>query len=112
MKNFVFLLLILFLSQNSWAQTENEVAGNYYNEGTKLIGEKKFKEAIVQFDQAIAIIPHFPEAIFNKGTCLLILKENNEACNYISQSAQMGYEPAIKYKNKYCLKQSQKKGNR
>lgn len=112
MKNLVVLFALLLTSLTSWSQTDNEKAGNFYNEGTKLIGEKKFKEAIAEFDKAISIIPRFPEAIFNKGNCLLMLKQNNEACQLIQQSAEMGYEPAKNYHSKYCLNSTKNKGKK
>ena len=109
MKVLVLFISFLMSSLAISSQTDKDLASKHYNDGAKLIGEKKFKEAIAEFDQAIAIVPKFPEAIFSKGTCLLMMKQNDAACQYFQQAAQMGYEPAKKYQTKYCPNQPKTK---
>ena len=40
---------------------------------------KKYFEAIVQFDKAIAINPQYFNAYYNKGSCLILTKEYSKA---------------------------------
>lgn len=105
---FLFFASFTILNAQTVNTTTSEKAGNYYNEGTRLIGEKKFKEAIVEFDQAMKLMPNFPEALFGKGTCLLMLNQKKEACSCIENSAKMGYQPARNYYTKYCADQRKK----
>ena len=51
----------------------------YNNIGASILVEKKFKEAIPYFDEAINLYPKFSSAYHNRGTCYYALKKTEEA---------------------------------
>ena len=99
-----FFIATAGLSQN---KLEDDKAYNkFYNEGTKMIGEKNFKEALQLFNEAIALKKTSAEAIFARGTCYLMLNEREKACIDFNSASKLTYTAAEEYVKKYCGKNS------
>lgn len=78
MKNFSFfacLLFVLVFAQASIAQT----ALDHYVKADKLEREKKFKEALGEYKQAVAKDGQNASFAYKLGRCHVILKQENEA---------------------------------
>jgi tetratricopeptide (TPR) repeat protein len=103
-KLFSIILFTIPFSIN--AQSENidfQTYNKLYNDGTVLIGEKKFQDAIILFENALKIKPTSAEAIFAKGTCNLMLNKRDKACIDFENANKLNYKPALEYINKYCI---------
>jgi len=61
-----------------------------YNEGIKLMQEKKVPEAIDKFKKALVLKPGYTEALYEMGWCLNDLKEYSSAINNL-RSARVGW---------------------
>lgn len=59
--------------------TEQGSLIDYYKQGTKLYTEKKYAEAIVQFDQALKIDNHYANAHYNKALALKSMEKYDES---------------------------------
>lgn len=75
-----------------------------YNKGVEEIGNKRYAEAEVLFSKAIKLKPDFAEAVFAKGTCLLMMEERDKACIEFEKASALGWKPANEYIEKYCAK--------
>jgi len=79
------------------------------NEGNAALKEKKYAEALVKFEKALAAWEE-SEAdnpmIYNTGYCAYRTKDYNKAVKYFDQSIEAGYktETAIRYKAMSSLK--------
>ena len=103
MKNFKGILLgLLCFSGLLSAQSNSDKMSTFYNEGVKLIGERKFEDARKKMDAAIQLKADYTEAIFARGTCSLMLEEREKACYDFSKASSMGWKPAKEYIEKYC----------
>jgi Flp pilus assembly protein TadD len=108
MKRILALAIVLF-ALNVNAQKSNNEEQSYsklYNDGTSLIGEKKFKEALDLFQKALAIKNNSAEAVFARGTCYLMLNERDKACSDFSRAKELKYSAADDYILKYCGKEA------
>jgi len=104
MKN-LLLLLSLLIASIAFSQNNEQVDKAYnkfYNEGTTYIGEKKFKEALQFFNEAIALKKNSAEAIFARGTCYLMLNERDKACIDFNAAKALKLTSAEEYIKKYC----------
>jgi len=63
---------------------------------------KKDKEALEDFDKAIALNADYPEALLGRGTSKYNLKDYTGACNDWSKAAGLGNLEAGKEMEKYC----------
>jgi hypothetical protein len=106
--NRIFIGLMLLAGSVS-AQNNADKISTLYNEGVKLIGERKFEEARKKLDASILLKADYTEAIFARGTCSLMLKEREKACYDFSKASAMGWKPAKEYVEKYCNAKSRNK---
>ncbi len=97
----IFIGLMLLAGSIS-AQNNADKISTLYNEGVKLIGERKFEDARKKMDAAVQLKADYTEAIFARGTCSLMLEEREKACYDFSKAAAMGWKPAKEYIEKYC----------
>ena len=65
-------------------ETENPAALN--DRGSALLGLNRFEEALASFDQALAIQPHYAQALNNLGTIARALGDYPQALSYMSES--------------------------
>lgn len=71
----------------------------YYNMSNIYFDAKQYKKAIEYCDKAILADSSYAPAIYNKGACLLNLREYGQGCKFIYKAAGMGYDLAIKLKS-------------
>jgi hypothetical protein len=93
---------LILLSGSVSAQNNADKISTLYNEGVKLIGDRKFDEARKKMDAAVQLKADYTEAIFARGTCSLMLEEREKACNDFLKASAMGWKPAKEYVEKYC----------
>jgi len=104
MKTILFLLTF-FIATTALSQNKTDEEKTYsklYNDGTALIGEKKFKEALQLFNDAIALKKTSAEAIFARGTCYLMLNERDKACVDFNTAKTLKLPASEDYIKKYC----------
>lgn len=104
MKN-ILLILTFFIAATASSQNKIEEDKTYsklYNDGTTLIGEKKFKEALKLFNDAINLKKTSAEAIFARGTCYLMLNERDKACVDFNTAKTLKLIASEEYIKKYC----------
>ena len=78
-----------------------------YNIGNMYFDSRKYQEAIEFYDKALKIDGNYSAAIFNKGVCLINLKNIAKGCELVQKSADLGYEQAIQTVGK-CNKLTKK----
>lgn len=108
MKNILFILTF-FIATTASSQNkidEDKTYSKLYNDGTVLIGEKKFKEALQMFNNAIALKKTSAEAIFARGTCYLMLNERDKACVDFNTAKNLKLTASEEYIKKYCGNES------
>jgi tetratricopeptide (TPR) repeat protein len=133
MKNFLFLLSILFLII-SFGQTAEEYnsKGNtkrylqdfkgaivdytnaieldptnayyYYNRGKAKGMAEDYRGAIADYTKAIELDPIYVDAYYNRGHVKYLLNEKNAACSDWSKAGVLGDSDAYELINKYCDK--------
>ena len=69
-----------------------------YNISNIYFDAKQYQKAIEYCDKAIKADSTYAPAYYNKGACLLNLKDYGKGCQLIYKAAQMGYDLAIKVK--------------
>ena len=89
MRKHWIILFMLILSANIICAQEDEIvtattvseptAEKAYNEGTALLQQKKYKEALAKFNEAIEHNPEFGKAYLNRATTYSDLKEYDKA---------------------------------
>ena len=67
----------------------------FYNIGNMYFDRKEYRNAIEYYDKALIRDEKYAAAIFNKGVCLINLKEIIKGCELVQKSANLGYEQAI-----------------
>ncbi len=108
MKN-ILIILTFFIASTATSQNkidEDKTYNKLYNDGTALIGEKKFKEALQLFNDAIELKKTSAEAIFARGTCYLMLNERDKACADFNTAKTLKLAASEEYIRKYCGKDS------
>jgi hypothetical protein len=103
----ILVLLCLSLSAIGGLMAQQARADQYsklYNDGVKELGEKRYREAVLLFNQALQLKPDYREAQFARGQCFLMLNERDKACVDFAISYKAGWEPAKEYLDKYCGK--------
>ncbi len=93
---------LILLSLSASAQDKSTLISTLYNDGVRLIGEKKYAEARLKMDEAIRLKSDYAEAVFARGTCSLMLQERDKACLDFSKASALGWKPANEYIQKYC----------
>jgi len=80
MKNFIFIFLfIIIIITVPFASYSQETSDNLFKKGSKLLDEKKYKESIVMFDEALKISPLDPEIYIYRGLAKYYLQEYKDA---------------------------------
>jgi tetratricopeptide (TPR) repeat protein len=64
----------------------SEEATKFYDQGHAFLEQKKFNEAIANYDKALAITPNNTKALGEKGDALLGLKKFNESIVYYDKA--------------------------
>lgn len=80
--------------------TNSSVADTAYTKGVLLMREGRFHEAVTAFDEAIAIRPHFVDALSNRATSLSELKRHDEALQGFDAALAIDAEHAISWNNR------------
>ena len=62
----------------------------YYYRGCVKVNEKKYQEAVVDFEKAIEIKPDYADAYFNLGRTYYLMNNEDKACEYYKLAAQYG----------------------
>ncbi|MFM2285877.1 MAG: hypothetical protein RLZZ543_1374 [Bacteroidota bacterium] len=98
----IFGGLLLLGSLQAQTTSLSTQISTLYNDGVRLIGEKKYAEARLKLDQAVRLKGDYAEAVFARGTCSLMLQERDKACMDFVKASQQGWKPADEYIKKYC----------
>lgn len=86
MKSYLSLILLVFLAINLYAQKDEEYQLYMLGiEGTQLINEKKYEEAIDKFNQAIAIAPDAIEFHYEKALAFTLNKQGDSAISTLEE---------------------------
>ena len=62
----------------------------YYYRGCAKVNEKKYQEAIADFEKAIELKPDYADAYFNLGRTYYLLNDEDKACENYKLAAQYG----------------------
>lgn len=66
------------------------------------IQQRKFIDAVKEFDKCLEIYPNYPEALYNRGITYIQLNQQKLACADIKKAADLGYQRAYYLLNTYC----------
>jgi tetratricopeptide (TPR) repeat protein len=102
MKILRFLPLVFGLLSINAVFGQSADYSKQYNDAVRLMGSQNFSDAIVILDQAIAAKSDYPEALFARGQCFLMLGKRDEACRDFSLSKAASWKAADEYLEKYC----------
>lgn len=62
----------------------------YYYRGCVKINQKKYKEALADLEQAVALKPDYADAYFNIGRTYILLNDEDKACEYYKLAQKYG----------------------
>ena len=62
----------------------------YYYRGCAKVNEKKYQEAIADFEKAIELKPDYADAYFNLGRTYYLLNDEDKSCENYKLAAQYG----------------------
>ena len=62
----------------------------YYYRGCAKVNEKKYQEAIADFEKAVELKPDYADAYFNLGRTYYLLNDEDKACENYKLAAQYG----------------------
>jgi protein O-mannosyl-transferase len=74
----------------------------YNFSGQIFLQQRKFIEALKEFNKCLEIYPYFTEALYNRGIVQMHLKNYRLACNDFNKAANLGYQRAYFFLNRYC----------
>jgi Tfp pilus assembly protein PilF len=74
----------------------------YQRRGTCFTFQKKYREALADYQHALEINPNSSESYFNRGVCYYYTEKKDSACIDWKRAANMGYENAKNYAEKFC----------
>ena len=63
---------------------------SYYYRGCSRINAQKYKEAIADFETAVALKPDYADAYFNLGRTYYLIHDEDKACENYKLAAQYG----------------------
>ena len=92
--NFKLALALLMLPMMAMAQ--EKTADEFKNEGNALVKEKKFKEALASYQQAITLWGDSVDAatVYNAGDCARRIEDFETSNKLYQQSIDLGYKKA------------------
>jgi len=67
----------------------SKYANAYYNRGMISLEQKKFKQALTDFEAYDKIIPNDPEAIYNIGGCLYYLNDKEKSMEFLNKAIKL-----------------------
>lgn len=103
----LMICFALFFALSAFGQNkQNTNPGALYNQAVELIGKQNYEEAIILLEKSIQIKPDYAEAIFAKGTCLLMLNKRQQACENFNAALRYNHQQASEYIQKYCQRHS------
>jgi tetratricopeptide (TPR) repeat protein len=76
----------------------------WYNRGFVNSRMGKYKLAIDDFSQAIALQGDFAEAFYNRGLMSILLQDNHQGCLDLSRAGELGVKDAYRVMKRYCYK--------
>lgn len=104
---FTVLSIISFLFFVSFGAAQDAQA--LYNDGVKLKNEKKIKEAIEKFKQAVSLKPNYTEACYEWGWCQNDLKDYEGAIVSLRKvRLTWGHIPKVHFELGYAFEKSNK----
>ena len=62
----------------------------YYYRGCAKVNERKYKDALADFEKAIELKPDYADAYFNMGRTYYLLDDKDKACEYYKLAAKYG----------------------
>lgn len=62
----------------------------YYYRGCAKVNEKKYQEAIADFEKAVELKPDYADAYFNLGRTYYLLNDEDKSCENYKLAAQYG----------------------
>ena len=62
----------------------------YYYRGCVMINTQRYKEAIADFEKAIALKPDYADAYFNMGRTYYLMHDEDKACENYKLAAKYG----------------------
>lgn len=62
----------------------------YYYRGCAKVNEKKYQEAIADFEKAVELKPDYADAYFNLGRTYYLLNDEDKACENYKLAAKYG----------------------
>ena len=62
----------------------------YYYRGCAKVNEKRYKDAISDFEKAVEIKPDYADAYFNLGRTYYLMNEEDKACEYYKLADKYG----------------------
>ena len=74
----------------------------YNNYGIILFESEKFEEALENLNRAVALDPHYPEAVSARGKVHLCLLNVDSACADANRAYEMGYPDELNIPSKIC----------
>jgi tetratricopeptide (TPR) repeat protein len=87
-RNLLIPLLLGLSSYIALAQPSKS-ASDYYNEGKKLMDDKKYTEALAAFKSAIAKNPSYKEALYEAGWCSNELEKFTDAASFLQKAKSL-----------------------
>ena len=76
----------------------------YFNRANCFMQMKMYDGALQDYNYTIKLKPEFAAAYYNRGVCLYMKREKEDACRDWQKALDMGYEASQKHLDKYCNK--------
>lgn len=91
---FLCLCALLAFSLGASAQSnDNEGAENHYRTGYELLQKRNYRNAAIEFEQAIAIDPNYGEAHYLLAQSYSVLNEYDKATSAYEKARELGIRP-------------------
>ncbi len=62
----------------------------YYHRGCVKVNQKRYKDAIADFEKAVELNPNYADAYFNLGKTYFLLNDEDKACEYYKLAEKHG----------------------
>lgn len=103
--NVQYVLPIKFFLENNDPFTDEEIlaiANNHYKKGIAFAEEKKYKDALEEFDYTIFCLPSDINTLYQRGIAFHNLKKDKEACDEWNKVKFLENNIADEMLKKYC----------